>query len=189
MKERYGNDIEQQIQLSGMPRDRESAKSLALKKDDRLRKEFEKWAILTYTDNHAKINDMKGADRGIDGTAYIFGNNKVLFSVKSGNVSVKDIRDLRGVIEREKAAAGVLLTLEEPTKPMLQEAAASGHVDDMPGLSMPRKTAKLQIVTIQEILDGARMNLPLPEAVVKSATQHKPKNKNQQIDFEDDKNR
>jgi len=188
LKERYGNDIEQQIQLSGMPRDIESAKALALKNDDRLRKEFEKWAILTYTDNHAKINDTKGSDRGIDGTAYIFGNNKVLFSVKSGNVSVKDIRDLRGVIEREKAAAGVLLTLEEPTKPMLQEATTSGHVDDMPGLSMPRKTAKLQIVTIQEILDGASMNLPLTEAVVKSAAQHKPKNKNRQIDFEDDKN-
>ena len=188
LKERYGNDIEQQIQLSGIPKDIASAKALANKQDDRLRKEFEKWAILTYTDNHAKINDMKGADRGIDGTAYIFGNNKVLFSVKSGNVSVKDIRDLRGVIEREQAVAGVLLTLEEPTKPMLQEAAASGHVDDMPGLSMPRKTPTLQIVTIQEMLDGARMNLPMPEAVVKSATQHKPKSKNRRIDFEDDKN-
>ena len=187
LKDRYSNDIERQIQLFGIPRDMESATALAHKKDDRLRKEFEKWAILTYTDNHAKINDKKGSDRGMDGIAYILGGSAI-FSVKSGNVSVKDIRDLRGVMDREEATAGVLLTLEEPTKPMLQEAAALGHVDDLPSVKMPKKTPKLQIVTIQEMLDGARMTLPLPEAVVKSAERHKPKNKNQQIDFEDDKN-
>ncbi|MCL2709675.1 MAG: restriction endonuclease [Planctomycetaceae bacterium] len=184
LKDRYSNDIERQIQLFGIPRDMESATALAHKKDDRLRKEFEKWAILTYTDNHAKINDKKGSDRGMDGIAYIWGGSAI-FSVKSGNVSVKDIRDLRGVMDREEATAGVLLTLEEPTKPMLQEAAALGHVDDLPSVKMPKKTPKLQIVTIQEMLDGARMTLPLPEAVVKSAGRHKPKNKNQQIDFEE----
>jgi len=99
------------------------------------------------------------------------------------------VRDLRGVIERNEAAAGILLTLEEPTKPMLQEAAASGYMTDIPspaGLKMPHQTPKLRIVTIQEILDGKRMNLPLTESVIKSATQHKPKNKNRQMDFEDD---
>jgi len=106
--------------------------------------------------------------------------------VKSGNVSVKDIRDLRGVIEREQAAAGILLTLEEPTKPMLQEAAASGHVADMPSLSMTKKIPKLQIVTIQEILDGARMNLPVVAKVVKSAKQHKNKDGYRDIEFEGD---
>jgi site-specific DNA-methyltransferase (adenine-specific) len=161
------------------------ARALANKQDDRLRKEFEKWAILTYTDNHAKINEHKGADRGIDGVAYIFGDNKVIFSVKSGKVSVKDARDLRGVLDREEAAAGVLITLEAPTKPMLEEAAALGHVKDMPGLRLPKKIQKLQIVTIQELLDGATMNLPLPEAVVKSAQRHKTKDDNRQIEFED----
>ena len=183
LKDRYGNDIEQQIQLSGMPKDITSAKALAHKKDDRLRKEFEKWAILTYTDNHAKINDKKGSDRGIDGIAYILGGAAV-FSVKSGSVSVKDVRDLRGVMEREEAAAGILITLEEPTKPMLQEAAASGYVDDLPGMKMPKKTPKLQIVTIQEILDGATMNLPLPVAVVKSAQLQKRKDDERKIEFE-----
>jgi len=183
LKDRYGSDIEQQIQLFGIPKDIESATALAHKKDDRLRKEFEKWAILTYTDNHAKINDKKGSDRGIDGVAYILGGTAV-FSVKSGNVSVKDIRDLRGVMDREEAAAGILLTLEEPTKPMLQEAAALGYIDDLPGVTMPKKTPKLQIVTIQEILNGTRMNLPLAESVVKSAEQHKRKDDNRRINFE-----
>jgi site-specific DNA-methyltransferase (adenine-specific) len=177
LKDRYGNDIEQQVQLSGIPKDITSATALAHKKDDRLRKEFEKWAILTYTDNHAKINDKKGSDKGIDGVAYILGGTAI-FSVKSGNVSVKDIRDLRGVMDREEAVAGILLTLEEPTKPMVQEAAALGYVDDLPGVTMPKKTPKLQIVTIQDILDGAKMSLPLAEAVVKSAQRHKNKNTN-----------
>jgi site-specific DNA-methyltransferase (adenine-specific) len=145
---------------------------LAHKKDDRLRKEFEKWAILTYTNNKAKINDKKGADKGIDGVAYIVGGS-ALFSVKSGNVSVKDIRDFRTVIDREKAVAGIFITLQEPTKPMLQEAAMFGHLSDPPGLRLPRKIQKLQIVTIQEIMDGIRLNLPLPDAVVKSATEAK----------------
>jgi site-specific DNA-methyltransferase (adenine-specific) len=183
LKDTFGNDIEQQVNLAGIPRDMESATALAYKKDDRLRKEFEKWAILTYTDNHAKINDKKGSDRGIDGVAYIFGGT-ALFSVKSGNVSVKDIRDLAGVLEREKAAAGIFVTLQEPTKPMLQEAAAAGYVADIPDVKMPKKTPKLQIVTIQDILDGARMTLPLAEAVVKSAVRKSGKDKSTKLKFE-----
>jgi len=183
LKDRYGNSIEKQIQLSGVPKDLEAATALAHKQDDRLRKEFEKWAILTYADNHAKINDKKGSDRGIDGIAYILGGMAV-FSVKSGNVSVKDVRDLRGVMDREGAVAGVLLTLEEPTKPMLREAATFGMIPDPPGLRMPKKVPKLQIVTIREMLDGARMNLPLPESVVKSAKQHVPEKDNRRFEFE-----
>jgi site-specific DNA-methyltransferase (adenine-specific) len=172
LKDKYGQDIEEQITLSGIPRDIKSAKALAYKKDDRLRKEFEKWAILTYTDNLAKINDKKGSDKGIDGIVYLSDGNthrKALFSVKSGKIEPKDVRDLRGVMDRENAVAGVLLTLNEPTKAMCKEAALLGNIPDLPGLSFPRKTPKLQIVTIKQILNGERMNLPLPEPVVKSA--------------------
>ena len=45
----------------------ESAQALANKSDDRTRKEFEKWAMVTYSNNHATINHKKGADKGIDG--------------------------------------------------------------------------------------------------------------------------
>ncbi|GHT22042.1 restriction endonuclease subunit M [Planctomycetales bacterium] len=175
LKDRYGNEIKQQIQLSGLPKDLEAARALANRKDDRLRKEFEKWSILTYTDNHAKINDKKGADKGIDGIAYLLGNGTVLFSVKSGKVSVNDVRTLQAVVEREKATSGILLTLQEPTKNMLQEASAAGYLPNLPGLTFSKKAQKLQIVTIQEIMDGARLTLPLPDAVVKSAEEHKKK--------------
>ena len=56
--------------IDGIPRDMASAQALASKADDRLRKEFEKWAVLTYTKNRALINEKKGADAGIDGIAY-----------------------------------------------------------------------------------------------------------------------
>ncbi|MDR3233324.1 MAG: restriction endonuclease [Planctomycetaceae bacterium] len=183
LKDRYGKKIINKITLSGIPKDLESASALAHKQDDRLRKEFEKWAILTYTDNQAKINDKKGADKGIDGIAYILGGT-VLFSVKSGHVSVKDIRDFARVIERENAAAGVFITLEEPTKPMLQEAAVFGNLPDPPGLKLTKKIPKLQIVTIQEMMDGAVMDLPVPEAVVKSAAKNGTKNKNPEMNFD-----
>ena len=49
----------------------------------------------------------KGADRGIDGRLIFYDENKagrkekqIIFSVKGGGVQVKDVRDLRGVIER-----------------------------------------------------------------------------------------
>jgi hypothetical protein len=42
----------------------------------------------------------------------------VLVSVKSGHVGRKEVGELRGTIEREKAALGLFITLEEPTRPM-----------------------------------------------------------------------
>ncbi|MCA1622325.1 MAG: restriction endonuclease [Acidobacteria bacterium] len=150
--------------------------ALIHKKDDRVRKEFEKWAILTYSDNSAVINEKKGADKGIDGVAYTRKSQTevlpVMISVKSGKVNAAVIRDLRGVIGRENAACGILITRNEPTAPMRQEAKAAGQFK-------PENFAafdKLQIVTVQEILDGARMNLPLREEVTKRAQKVKSEN-------------
>jgi site-specific DNA-methyltransferase (adenine-specific) len=178
LSDRYGKDVANGIEISGIPRDLESAEALAHRRDDRLRKEFEKWAILTYADNQAKINDKKGADKGIDGVAYLM-NGKAIFSVKSGKVTVKDVRDLYGVMNRENVVAGVLLTLREPTKQMREEAAAMGNIPDISGHTFSRKTPKLQIVTIEQLLDGERMNLPLTGTVVKSAQRNKNNNDTQ----------
>jgi hypothetical protein len=80
-----------------------------------------------------------------------------VISVKSGHVSVKDVRDLRGVIEREHAAIGVLICLEEATKPMRQEAASAGcyHSD-----GWHQDFPRVQILTIQELLDGRGIEYP-----------------------------
>ncbi|MDQ3711590.1 MAG: restriction endonuclease, partial [Acidobacteriota bacterium] len=169
LKDSEGQAAVDAVELHGIPQDMESVDALIHKKDDRVRKEFEKWAILTYSDNRAVINEKKGADKGIDGVAYTRKSATevlpVMISVKSGNVNAAVIRDLRGVVERENAACGILITRNEPTKPMMQEAKAAGQFK-------PENFAafdKLQIVTVQEILDGARMNLPLMEEVTKRA--------------------
>lgn len=102
-----------------------------------------------------------GSDQGIDGRLYFHdegqsGKTKqLILSVKSGHVSVKDVRDLRGVIEREKAEIGALLTLEDATKPMLTEAAAAGFYKSPFG-SHPR----LQVRTIAELLEGKSLDYP-----------------------------
>ena len=78
--------IEADIFLDGVPRDLASAVALANRKDDKTRKEFEKWAVLTYSNNQARINEKKGADARIDGIAYFLidkgENGKAIFQVK-----------------------------------------------------------------------------------------------------------
>ena len=72
----------------------------------------------------------KGADTGIDGyIRFIHEKGKykhAIVQVKSGHVSVSQIRDLGHVIEREKSEIGIFMTLENPTKPMIEEAAKKG---------------------------------------------------------------
>lgn len=151
----------------------ESVDALIHKRDDRVRKEFEKWAILTYSDNRAVINEKKGADKGIDGVAYTRKSKDevlpVMISVKSRNVNSAVIRDLRGVVERENAACGILITRSEPTAPMKQEAKSAGQFKPENFSAFDR----LQIVTVQEILDGARMNLPLMEEAGETGAESK----------------
>jgi site-specific DNA-methyltransferase (adenine-specific) len=91
----------------------------------------------------------QGADKGIDGNLYFGKTHRAIASVKAGdNVGVPMIRDLRGVIEREKAGIRVFLTLTPPTAPMTREAAAAGQFA-MEGFEpVPR----LQIVTIEQAL-------------------------------------
>ena len=63
----------------------------------------------------------KGADSGIDGDINFFDDNsgkakKIVVQVKSGHVSTSQVRDLKGVLEREKAAIGAFVTLKNPTR-------------------------------------------------------------------------
>ena len=171
LEDTFGKQISESIILDGIPKDIESARALANKKDDRLRKEFEKWAILTYSDNRAVINEKKGADKGIDGTAYFLSSQtdteKTVFQVKSGNVKRSDIAAFITDMNREKAQTGIFLTLEEPTKPMREEAMAAGMYEHK---LMGRAYNRIQIVTIREIIEEKkRLDMPLSLEVLKSA--------------------
>lgn len=170
LEDTYGKKILDAIVLNGIPKDIKSARALAHKKDDRLRKEFEKWAVLTYTNNRAVINDKKGADGGIDGRAYFKvgkkDNAKIIFQVKSGNVGRGDVAKLRGDMEKDNAALSVLITLEHPTKPMKDDAKAAGAYNHV---EMGKSYDRISIVTIEEILAGERLEIPMSMEVLKAA--------------------
>ena len=86
---------------------------------------------------------------------------QIIFSVKAGNTGPTHVRDLRGVIEREKAAIGVLLTMQEPTKPMRKEAVSAGFYESpWTAGGKPITHPRLQIYTVGELLDGTKPDLP-----------------------------
>lgn len=102
----------------------------------------------------------KGADRGIDGRRYFTdpisgATSSIVFSVKAGHVTVSQLRDLRGVLDRERALMGALICMEEPTKPMRAEAASAGVVETAWG-----RYPKLQIRSIAELLGGKKLEAP-----------------------------
>jgi hypothetical protein len=141
------------------PQDVESAVLLA--ENDRF--QFQLWVLSLFGVHPDGIK--KGADAGIDGVlsfqeALIAPIRKIIFSVKSGHHKVSDVRDLRGVLDREKAAIGVVITLNEPTKPMIKEAADAGFYSTTHAF-VPEKFPRIQILTVGEILDGARLKAPL----------------------------
>ena len=174
LEDRYPDDwpaIEANILLDGVPRDLESAMALANRKDDKTRKEFEKWAVLTFSKNQARINEKKGADGGIDGIAYFLidtdSNGKAIFQVKSRSGNRADLATLNSDRLREKAEFGFLICTGLPTKPMRDEIAAAGKYKH-PLLN--REDDRLQVITVAELFQGKRLDLPMARAdAVKSA--------------------
>ncbi|MBE9164665.1 site-specific DNA-methyltransferase [Tychonema sp. LEGE 06208] len=171
LEDSFGKGVLEQLKLNGIPKDMEAAVALANKKDDRTRKEFEKWAVLTYTNNRATINAKKGADKGIDGIAYFQGDKdepeKIIVQVKSGKVQSGDIRDLQGTITLEQAALGIFISLKDPTKDMIKTAKSAGIYQSK---YMNQSSDKIQIVTIREMLEQKkRLDVRLSFEVVKSA--------------------
>jgi DNA modification methylase len=154
--------IEASIFLDGVPRDLASAVALANRKDDKTRKEFEKWSVLTYSNNQARINEKKGADAGIDGIAFFLldasTNGKAIFQVKSGGANRATLATLNSDRQREKAEFGFLITTDAPTKAMRDEIVAAGKYKH-PLLN--REDDRLQVITVADILGGARLNLPM----------------------------
>ena len=101
----------------------------------------------------------KGMDRGIDGYLHFRDAEKKpqfgIVSVKGGGIKSGDIRDLKGTMEREKAALGIFLTLKDSTREIEREAAAAG-LYETGGMKVPR----LQILTAAQTLDDRRPQVP-----------------------------
>ena len=143
------------FRVVGEPEDLTGAIELA--KQDKY--QFQWWAVHKIG-GQPYGDKKKGADTGIDGYLYYMDEKdrikKAIISVKGGGVSVAMIRDLGHVIEREKADIGVFITLEKPTRPMLEEAAMKGFYNSPLGRDYPR----LQILTVEEIIGGKTPEIP-----------------------------
>jgi site-specific DNA-methyltransferase (adenine-specific) len=171
LSDAFGPEIKAKYEVVGEPTDYEGAADLAA--EDKY--QFQWWALGQVGARPAE--QKKGADRGIDGRLYFHddesGKSKqIIFSVKAGGVTVSQVRDLVGVLDREKAQIGVFLCFEEPTKPMLREAAEAGLYKSSDGTTYPR----MQILTIQQILDGKQPEYPLHrrDATFKKAPRSRP---------------
>lgn len=156
LRDAFGEDLAPCV-VEGDPRDVASARDLALR--DRF--QFEWWA-LSLVDARPAQDKRKGADSGIDGYIHFFDDTSgkaktIVVQVKSGNVSAAHVRDLKGVVERERAAIGVLITLNEPTRPMLDEAVAAGFYQPE---HFSGQYPRLQLLTIGELLEGKRVLYP-----------------------------
>jgi len=172
LKDAFGLVAGKDYLIKGEPVDHQSAVQLA--QDDRY--QFQWWALSLIQARPVGAGaggktGKKGADSGIDGVITFVDDSsgkakRAIVQVKSGGVKVGDVRDLAGVVEREKAAQGIFLTLEPPSKPMLTEAAQAGFYHS-PGWN--QEYPRLQIATIQQLLDGATLKLPPSSITFKTA--------------------
>jgi DNA modification methylase len=151
----YGPALAADIRIIGEPTTVEDARILAA--DDPF--QFQAWALGLV--GARPLNGVKhGADRGIDGGLFFHESEggitrQILISVKAGNTGPSHVRDLRGVVEREQAAIGVLISLAGPTAAMRSEAAEAGYYD-LKGHRYPR----LQLRTVADLLDGRGIEYP-----------------------------
>ena len=119
--------------------------------------QFQWWALGLV--GARPVDQKKGADKGIDGRLYFHDGSKetrqIVLSVKGGHLKATDVRDLRGVREREQAEIGVLLSFETPTKQMRAEAASAGFYTSPWG-----KHPRIQLLTVAELLSGKAIDYP-----------------------------
>jgi len=160
------------FKVVGEPQDVGAARQLA--QEDRY--QFQWWALSLVRarplgGESGSKQGKKGSDKGIDGVINFIDDasgkpKRVLVQVKSGHVKSGDVRDLRGTIEREQAAMGVFITLEAPSADMQKEAVTSGFYRS-PGWQ--RDYPRAQILTIADLLRGAKVEMPPPFGTFKQA--------------------
>jgi site-specific DNA-methyltransferase (adenine-specific) len=159
-------------QVVGEPQDLASAKQLA--QDNRY--QFQFWALSLIDakplgGEEGSKQGKKGADKGIDGVIAFLDDAKsnmksALVQVKSGHVSSSQIRDLVGTVQRENAALGIFITLEPATKDMNEEAFSAGwYTSEL----WQKKYPRIQILSIDQLLNGAEAQMPPSQRGYKKA--------------------
>ncbi len=149
----YGKEAAYQVR--GEPQDAAGAQALAA--SDRF--QFQAWAVGLVAGFPLELK--KGADQGVDGRLYFRDQargplSRAVISVKSGKTGPAHVRELQGTVEAQKAAMGLLITIQKPTKAMREAAAAAGLYHSPMGNKYPR----LQIRTVTELLAGKGLDYP-----------------------------
>ena len=156
----FGEAVSKAYEVIGEPACVEDAKVLAA--DDPY--QFQWWALGLV--GARPVEQKKGADHGIDGRIFFHDDvehkqaKQVILSVKAGKTQVSHLRDLLGVLDREKATIGVLLCMDRPTGPMKREAASAGFYTSTWGLGTSTKHPRLQILTVEDLLSGKTIDMP-----------------------------
>jgi len=155
LRHTYGPDIEGTYTVRGIPTDVEGAAELFRHNPF----DFERWAVSLV---NAQPNQKQVGDRGVDGRVrFHAGKNllgTLLVSVKGGRqLNPAMVRDLAGTVGQERAEMGLLITLDEPTRGMREVTGRSGtYLNEFNGNEYP----KLQIVTVPQLLAGAKPKMP-----------------------------
>lgn len=171
LRDTFGDAITKTFRTIGEPTSLPDAATLAAEEPF----QFQNWA-LGLVGARATSSAGKGADKGVDGKI-IFQDEigkfeTVVLSVKAGHTGAAHVRDLKGVLEREKAAIGVLISLQDPTKPMQTEATEAGFYNSVNWGKFPR----IQLLTVGELLDGKQIAMPPRQqldATFRKAQRHK----------------
>ena len=157
LREAHGEAL-RPYQVIGDPVDLEGVRTLA--KDSKF--EFQCWAVdrvggLVSGDRNRKGS---GPDRGVDGIIPFGEDQRVVLQVKGGTLKADDVRALSSVVDHEKAAIGMLVALERPTKGMVGYAEDQGQYEWKDPKGYTEKYPKIQILTIEEILAGKAVQYP-----------------------------
>jgi DNA modification methylase len=152
----YGDPTKRGFRVVGEPVSAPDAAALAASDPY----QFQWWALGLV--GARPVEGKKGADKGIDGKIVFQGDSamkfeSVIISVKAGSTGVAHVRDLRGVVEREKAAIGVLITMQDHTGPMHDEAVTAGLYESA---TWGRRYPKIQLLTVADLLAGKQIEMP-----------------------------
>ena len=148
--------------VDGVPRTLEGARDLWT----RDKYHFQKWAV---EEVDGFVTTRRTADGGIDGRIYFDVPSEpdlqsMVIEVKGGkNVTIADLRALRGVLEREDALMAGLIVMDklplQKQKNFHKWAAAAGDLDIKHAV---RRYPRMQILSVPEILEGGRFQTPTP---------------------------
>jgi hypothetical protein len=165
------------VRIIGEPTTPNEAATLA--EEDKY--QFQWWALGLV--GARPVEQKKGADHGIDGKILFRDDpraarpEQIVIQVKGGKTGVKDVRDLRGVLDREKAAIGILISLQPATGPMETEAASAGFYEHK---TNKQKFPRLQLRTVKELMEGKGIERPSTVAATDETFKKAPASKKKQ---------